>query len=75
MQRASNFWPRVKKLLNETEEKTISRNEIIFPEKTDFLNGASFGLVNLQVMHQLNTSEMIGGKMHFFNDTTFQSWV
>jgi hypothetical protein len=26
-------------------------------------------------MHQLNTSEMIRGKMHFFNDTTFQSWV
>ena len=71
MQRAANFWPRVKKLLNESEEntiskneledKTISKNEIIFPEKTDFLNGASFGLVNLQVMHQLNTSEMIRG--------------
>ncbi len=62
MKRASNFWPRLKKLLQESNHDLVSgNNEIIFPEKTDFLKGASFGLVNLQIMHQLNTSEMIRG--------------
>ena len=64
MKRASNFWPRLKKLLQESNHDLVSgNNEIIFPEKTDFLKGASFGLVNLQIMHQLNTSEMIRGNL------------
>ena len=66
MQRSSNFWPRVKKLLNDSTESdvnSVSKEDIIFPEKSDFLHGASFGLVNLQIMHQLNTSEMIRGEV------------
>ena len=65
MKRASKFWPKIKKHLEDSsDDVTISKEEIIFPEKSDFIKGASFGLVNLQIMHKLNTSEMIRGKLH-----------
>ena len=63
MKRASNFWPKIKKHLEDFDDVTISKQEIIFPEKSDFIQGASFGLVNLQIMHKLNMSEMIKGKL------------
>lgn len=65
MKRASNFWPKIKIHL-ETENSTD--DEIIFPQKSDFLQGASFGLVNLQIMHRLNMSEILTGSYKTYHE-------
>ena len=51
MKRAVQYWPTVKP----------NKIDLMIPEKSDFIFGASFGLVSVQAYHELKMEEMVQG--------------